>query len=284
MSTIPLTLSRPAFSRLVTCCAIAGVTALVLGAWTSSVATLRPRRELPHGVHRAMFALEMLRAEDLSQLPTIVHPAEPVPAAPGLSRRDEPAQIVRALQIDFAFIAAYSLFLVCVGLLAMRSGLRVLGLLIAALAVGAAVFDVMENNAILGLLRGLSEPLPRGPSLVKWSLLFATVGCIAPTLIDLKAAPFRRWVGYIGAFVSLAAAAEGSYGIANHIDTVIESAGSRLPVAFLLTWMFVTTAHTLRDGLLPALDRLAQLPVLRDLARWPSPDTNETVGRSVREP
>jgi hypothetical protein len=285
MSSTPLTVERPAYSNLVAACVVAGLIALMLGAWTSSIGTLRPRRPLPYGVQSAMFALEMLRAEDLSALPTIVRPPAPADnaARTGFPALDEPKQVVQAIQIDFAFIGAYATFLVLIGLSAARSWTLPLGLLIIASSIGAAIFDVQENLAILRLLDGLSGPLPRGYSLIKWALLFLAVAAIAPTLIDRTTPPFRRWLGYAGAAVGAVTGIEGLIGIRYRSDQVIESAGGRLAIAFALTLLFVSTRRTLREGLLPALDRLARLPLLHELAAWPSRDVGHGVGPSVYE-
>jgi hypothetical protein len=284
MTSIPLTAARPASSKLVVACVVAGLIALVLGAWTSSVGTLRPRRPLPYGVQSAMFALEMLRAEDVAALPTIVRP--PVPAddaaRTGFPALDEPEQVAQAIRIDFAFILAYATFLVLVGFVAPPLSWKFpYGLLIIAGGLGAAYFDIQENQAILRLLNGLAGPLPRDYSVIKWALLFLTVAAIAPTLIDRDAKPFRRWIGYAGAIAAAATGIEGVIGIRYLSDQVIESAGSRLAIAFALTLLFVSTRQTLRDGLLPALDRLARLPLLHELATWPDRDTGRGVGRSV---
>jgi hypothetical protein len=285
MSTIVLTRSRPAFSKLVVACVFAGIAALVFGVWTSRAGTLRPRRVLPHEVHQPMFALEMLRDTERDRLPEIVRPPRAdEEAVPGFVPPNEPQQMIKAVQIDFGFIASYGTFLVLVGWLARRSASPILAFAIMASGLGAAVLDVRENIALLNLLRNIPGPLAREASLTKWMLLFIAAACIAPTLIDRQTSTFRRWLGITGALVSLATAAQGLYGRAQEIDLVIESAGSRLSLAFLFALLFMSTRRTLDQGLLPALDRLAQLPLLRQLTTWPSPDINETVGTSVYEP
>jgi len=278
MSTIALTASRPAYGRLVVGCVCAGIAALVLGAWASSAGMLRPRRPVPQDVHHVMFALEMLRETDRPLLHQMVRPPVAGEQAEGLARRNEPAKMIGAVQIDSAFIAAYATFLVLLGLLTRRTRFSPLAFLIIGGGVAAAVFDVKENVALLDLLRELPGPLPRAASLTKWGLLFATVAIIAPTLIERGAPSLRRWIGYAGALVSVVTAIEGLYGIARQNDQAIESAGGRLSIAFLLALLFVSTRQTLRDGLLAALDRLAQFRIFRWLTAWPRRDTHENVG------
>jgi hypothetical protein len=80
--------------------------------------------------------------------------------------------MIGAVQIDFAFIAAYATFLVFLGLLTRRPGLSPLAFLIIGGGVAAAVFDVQENFAILNLLREVPGPVPHNVSRAKWGLLF----------------------------------------------------------------------------------------------------------------
>lgn len=83
-------------------------------------------------------------------------------------------------KIDFALIASYGAFLVAMGLLLARRGgwRRIAGVALAICAIVAAVFDVLENLAILAMLdvriAATTETMLAGiryPSTVKWSLI-----------------------------------------------------------------------------------------------------------------
>lgn len=84
------------------------------------------------------------------------------------------------VNIDFAFIAAYVALLVALGVLIARHGgwRRAAGVAVAICALAAAVFDVLENLAILDILdvriAATTETMLmaiRQPSTAKWSLV-----------------------------------------------------------------------------------------------------------------
>ncbi|MSV35511.1 MAG: hypothetical protein EXQ47_07935 [Bryobacterales bacterium] len=124
-------------------------------------------------------------------------------------------EVMRIKQyIDFAFIAAYAAIGVVIAW-AMRRRQRWVALGIMAFTLGAAVFDVAENLAILRLL-----PLPvsettraaiqaiRAASLVKWSL--ASGALILLAVLFLKA---RRWYPRVLAILNGAAGVLMCWGV-----------------------------------------------------------------------
>jgi hypothetical protein len=83
-------------------------------------------------------------------------------------------------KIDFAFIASYAAFFVALGIVLARHGgwRRMAGVALAICAIAAAVFDVLENLAILAILdvriAATTDTMLvaiRHPSTVKWSLI-----------------------------------------------------------------------------------------------------------------
>ena len=79
----------------------------------------------------------------------------------------------------------------------------------------------------------------------------------------------------------LVAGIQGLAGVMLGNDQLIEAASGRLGATFLLAVLFLQTRVTLRDGLVPALDRLAAWGPFPKLAEWPSGDGNEAVGLPV---
>lgn len=248
---------------------------MVLGGWTSSAGLLRPRRPLPEGVQSATMALELIRTPEL--VDQIVWPESRTVAS-------ERAQMARAIRIDFGFIPAYALFFALVGLFAivtLPASTRWVGVIAIGGAMVAALFDIRENLAMLDLLNSRAGPLPRPLSLVKWTALFVTLGCDSIVLVDLGARPLRRWIGILSSVFAVAGAVEGLWGVAYGNDKVIEAAMGRLASAFPLAIVFFATRETLRQGLLPALERLAHWPAVAWLANWTSADQDETIGPPV---
>src|SRR5438093_935809 len=193
--------STASADRLAAICGWLGVAAIVLGAWTASAGNLRGRRPLPEGVRSPILALELIRAGNV--LPEIA------PTGP------EQRQLAKSIKIDFGFIAAYTLFFVAVGVFASAAAGRVgkrAAFVIVAAGIGAALFDVLENRAMLALLDHRAGPAPRVPSLWKWRLIFVAVLASVPVLIDRTARPFRQIVGYLGVVFAVAASLEGLVG------------------------------------------------------------------------
>jgi len=260
-------------------CGWVGVLTLVAGMWASSAGTLTWRHPLPEGVKSPILALELIRSSEL--VDQIARPAVPS----GSDARDERQQLARAIRIDYVFIAAYAVFFACLGWLIWSTTpqpYRALAMVAVGAGVAAAVFDVRENLAMLGLLEHTPAD-PRWPSLVKWRLVFVAIACSAPVFVDRNALALRRWIGYVGGALGLVSAFQGVFGTLTGNDRLIEVAAGRLSVTFLVAVVFLLTRRTLREGLVPALNRLAKFPVLSQIAEWPASDKNHTVGPSVLE-
>ena len=113
--------------------------------------------------------------------------------------------------VDFGFIAAYAALYIA---LARMFGSR-LAWIAAICGVAAAVFDVVENFAILRILdiplqattQGMIDAI-RHPSLAKWTLAFA-----ASAMFGALFWMSRRWAMRAIATLNFAAAALGFYGI-----------------------------------------------------------------------
>jgi len=242
---------------------------VMLGIATSAAGTLWPPRPLPQGVKAPILAIELLRPSD--RLDQIVKEDNAIALAEmKLQPRNERRTLQRAVMLDFAFIAAYTAFLVLFATLPTSTVHRMLGAIVIGGAITGAVFDSVENTRILALLRDASAPLPRGPSVVKWWALFVTAAAAVPLTIERNAPLLRRWIGYAAALFAAAAAAGGIYGLAHGSDQIVETAVGRLAIAWFLTYLFAASERTLRDGLHAALDRLATRPWLRRFATWPA--------------
>jgi hypothetical protein len=255
-------------------CGWAGVAAIVVGAATMWAGTLRAQRALPDGVRSPILALELIHR------PTTVADIAPTD--------DDRTQLRRAVWLDDFFIAAYAAFFVAAGRVA-RTAVGSAGTPIAAsivvLALAAAVLDGVENREMLRLLDGVSDAAPRLASLWKWRLLFVAVVVSAPVFIDRQARPFRQFVGGAAATVAIVAGVQGVFATAATTAsgltgdaTLIEAAAGRIATLLVLSAVFFLTRRTLRDGVLPALDRFAAWPAVAWLVDWPTPDHDEVVG------
>jgi hypothetical protein len=270
-------------ATLVRACGWAGSLMVVLGLVTSAAGTLWPPRELPQHVRSPILAIELLRPG--ARLDQFVRDDDSIAVTEmGLRLHNERDTLATAVRLDFAFIAAYAAFLILFGAVARGRTKRALGAVVIAGTLTGAVFDAIENVRILQLLRDVSAPLPRGPSLVKWWSLFLVTAAMALLTFDRAAPVLRRWTGYLSAIVGLAAAVGGLYGLVHANDKIIETAVGRLAVAWFLAYVFVATERTLRDGLHRALDRLAEWPVFKHIAAWPATAAGETVGDPIGEP
>jgi hypothetical protein len=242
---------------------------------TARAGVLRPERPLPRGVQSPVLALELLQSPDeLRQV--VLAPEMPGEAPTGRPPKNEEEEIRKATYLDFVFIATYVTFLALAGMLAMKSQVRIDGLLVIAAAIGAGIFDVLENLAILRLLSEHAGT-PRSVSCVKWGLFFAAVGGLTRLLIDRRAPLFRRVIGYVAAVVTIVTGVEGLWGVWLRNDLIIESVSRRSAVALLLAVVFLATHDALRHGVLRALNRLASTKALRRFANWPEYDPGETV-------
>ena len=104
-------------------------------------------------------------------------------------------EVMRVKQyVDFAFIACYAALCVALGAAAARKGgwKRLTGIAGGISGVAAAVFDVLENRAILNILDvPLRATTPamiqaiRGPSTAKWILAGVTVVLLASSFIRI---------------------------------------------------------------------------------------------------
>ncbi len=260
--------------RLALVCGWIGVAAIVLGAWTSSAGAVRPRRPLPEGVSSPILALELIRT------PSALSDIAPT--------EGEQQQLAKSIRIDYAFVAGYALLFAAIGLFSWTSvgtfGRRTAVVVVVA-GLGAALFDVLENREMLALLNHRVDASPRIFSLWKWRLLFLTVLASAPVFIDRSAPTFRRLVGYLGVIVAVAASVEGSIGawvttetgiVGN--DKLIEAAARRVSTMLLIAVFFLLTRRALREGVLKALDRLAELRMFAWMVEWPSRDRDEPIG------
>ena len=245
---------------------------VALGSVTSALGQLWPPRTLPQGVHSPILAIELLRPTD--KLDQIVREDDAIALAEmNLRPRNERRGLARAVKADFAFIVAYAAFLALFGALARGALRRPFGILVIVGATAGAAFDIAENVRILGLLDQTSTALPRGPSIVKWWILFATAAVMVPLTIDRAAPLLRRWIGYFAGIAGAAAAAGGFYGLVQESDPTVETAVQRLAIAWLLAYVFAATERSLHEGLHRALDRLATWRVFRSAAKWPNTDT-----------
>jgi hypothetical protein len=255
--------STAAFSRRLIAAAWAGLAAIAIGAVVSSAGhlTVRP---LPEGVRSPTLALELMR--DRALLPLVARDAA------------DNAALVRSTWIDFAFIAAYTTFFALLGRALMARGWRGVGAIAIAVAVAAGVFDVVENVTMLSVLGGTGTGIPRYYSLTKWTLIFGTLAIVANVFVDRRTTALRQWLGYAAAALAWFVALEGGYAVLKGDDKLLEAAAQRMGTAFVLAEFFLATTRTLRDGVLAALDRLADYRFLRPLVNWPSDEEgDETV-------
>ena len=243
----------------------AGLAVLTVAIALAVAGNFKPPRKLPEGVHSPTLALELIR--DGSTVSSILRP-------------DEHTKMARAVSIDYLFIATYTIFFTLLGAVLFANGgwWRLLGAMAILAVIGAAVYDVRENRAMLDLLAGDTARLPRPFSLAKWRLIFIALGATAPVFWNAKATPLRRWVGFAACALALFVAVEGVFAVQREDAKLIEVSARRMAIALVLVEFFLSTERTLRDGVLAALDRLARKPVLNVIANWPSADVNETVG------
>ena len=271
------------FRRRAKICGWVGVATLALGVWTSRAGSLRSRNPLPEGVKSPVIALELIRSPQL--LDQIARPdVRVVGDMPAPRPRRERERLVYAVEVDtFAFIPAYTAFLILIGWLVsmtVHRRVRFVGAIVVATAVAGAVFDVRENLAMLALLGGAAAD-PRSPSLMKWGLLGVAVLCSVPLFLHRPVRLLLRSIGYLGIVLAVGAGIGAVFGAASGNDTLIESAAGRLGATFLVVVVFLLGLEPLRDGLVPALNALAEKWPLNKLVEWPSGDEDETVGEPV---
>jgi quinol-cytochrome oxidoreductase complex cytochrome b subunit len=233
------------------------------------------KRKLPNGLHSPVLAMQ-LTTQDRDIVAKILGPVED----PGDDRR----QMIRQIAPDWVFIGCYTILFVLIGIVLHKRGNRILGWFVGLLIVPAAIFDVLENLAILELidssgvpvishaLLGIAsiDPAPRVWSLIKWTLIFFLLVPAARIYFDRGLPRLRRWIGLIAGTLALVASLSGLGGVFSNTDALIEMGSKLMALSLLIGFVFFATHLWLADGLLPALDGLANKTRLRGLTRWPS--------------
>jgi hypothetical protein len=108
-------------------------------------------------------------------------------------RRDNINMVIRNTHLDYVFIALYWMTFLAISGVVARVSSRSVGIFTAALITVAAVFDLIENRALLKALHA-GLPLPRfnddmaaqaisNPSLVKWFFIFGTLLVVGTALL-----------------------------------------------------------------------------------------------------
>ena len=233
------------------------------------------KRKLPDGLHSPVLAMELIRydGEDVSK---ILGSA----GDPG----DDRPQMIRQIELDWVLIVFYTILFLFLSLILYQRDNRRLALFTRLLVIPAAVFDILENLAILGLLRGSGniaipavlldmssrDSAPRIWSLAKWALIFLLLIPITRLYMDKDLPIFRRSIGFIAGGLGLIASILGMCGVFFHTDSLIEMGANFMASSLLVGFVFFATHSWLADGLLPALDRLANQKFLRKLTTWPS--------------
>jgi len=250
-------------------CGWVGAAALAAGLLTARAGTLKARHPLPQGVKSPVLALELIRNPQL--VDQIARPDPPAQAGmPAPQPRREREQLARAIAIDtWAFIPAYTTFLVLVGWLVWKHGpsrVRPLGLVVIVATLGGAVFDLLENHEMLALLTGPGDP--RSPSVIKWVLLSLAIMCSTPVFRLGERHLLLQSIGYAGIAWALWAGADGLLGVLWGNDQMIEAAAGRMTATFALAVVFLLGLEPLKHGVLPALDALADRWPFSKLATW----------------
>ncbi len=253
---------------------IAGAATVIAAAWTTAAIDrdLFPGK-LPGGVSAPILALELGSSEkDVTRV--LGAPDEP-------QRSARQAAIVGSLARDRLFIVAYTAWLVLLGALLVTHGVvrdeprwRLAGLGAAAvlLAAVAAVCDVNENRQLATLVAAARPD----PSLKAWTLwkFGAFYGALGLGSFSFFLEPGRvgvqRWLRRVAGLTGIIAGVVGIAGAVLGWPGGIEGGILFAAVAILSGTVFFATIHWLRDGLLAALDRLGERPVLCWLANWPS--------------
>jgi hypothetical protein len=233
------------------------------------------KRKLPHGLHSPVLAMELIRydGEDVSK---ILGSA----GDPGDDRR----QMIRQIDLDWLFVVFYTILFSFLGMLLYQRGNHRLGIIVGLLVILAAVFDILENLAILGLLSSSGDldvpatfldmashgAAPRVWSLAKWAIIFLLLILTTRIYLDKNVPVFRRSIGFITGGLALIASILGLSGIFSHTDALIEMGAKFMAFSLLVGFAFFATHSWLAHGLLPALDRLANRKWLRQLTTWPS--------------
>jgi hypothetical protein len=252
-----MTAQEQRIARVEVLAAWAGLVVVLFGAVLQSFGDFGTH-QLPNGVSSPVLAMELLAKPDY--LPSVVG---------GSAMPNDRAVMARTVRLDYAVIAAYTVFLVLIGVLRFVQGHRSAGVLVSALVVVAAGFDVLENRAMLGLLEGMTS-VPRTWSLVKWSLLFVAIGIAAPAYCDRSLPLVRRLIGYTACVLSMLAAVFGITGVLVKTDSLLEVGATIMTNSLIIVLVFLASGRWLAAGLLDALNRLARTSWLGWLKDWPS--------------
>lgn len=253
-------------------CAWMGVVVIAVAVVMSAQADFGERK-LPDGLKAPVLAMELLR-RDTGKVEDILGPL----GDPG----DDRDELTQQIYLDTGFIAAYTTLFALIGLSLYRGGQRTAGSVIWPVAFAAAIFDLLENFAILGLIHEPSATLfpswlietalissaPRRWSLMKWSLIFVLLFPLARIYFDRGLPKTLRRIGYVaGGFVILAATI-GLSGILFKIDALIERAATFMGIGLLTGTLFFASYAWLAHGLRAALDRWAELRFFQPLSQW----------------
>jgi len=233
------------------------------------------KRTLPAGVHSPVLAMELLTPDPI-RVSQILGPN----GDPG----DDRPQMIQQINWDWWFIVSYTVLFILLGILLYRRGDRWVGFFILVLILPAAIFDVLENFAILGLLGvptsasrfpsllklASRDSAPRVWSLLKWALVFFLLLLSTRIYFDEQVPKVRRWIGYVAGTLAMIGSIVGLCGPVFNTDALIEKGSKLLAANLLVSFVYFATYSWLSNGLLPALDRLANSKCLRKLTRWPS--------------
>jgi hypothetical protein len=237
------------------------------------------KRKLPNGLHSPVLAMELIRYDGEDVAKVLGSAGDP---------GDDRPQMIRQIELDWLFIVFYTILFSFIGVLLYQGGNRRFGIIIGMLVLAGAVFDILENLAILGLLGSsgdLAMPTalldmasrgsaPRIWSLAKWTFIFSLLLLTTRIYLDKSVPMFCRWIGFITGGLAVIAAILGLCGIFSHTDALIETGGKFMAFSLFGGFVFFATHSWLADGLLPALDRLANRQGLRKLTTWPSDEEN----------
>jgi hypothetical protein len=248
-------------NRVERICAWVAFVAIVLGVAAGNTHNFKVRL-LPDDLNSPILAMELLRSPD--QLAQVVGD----PSDPKNNRKD----MAMLTKIDFAFIAAYSCLFLSVSLRLRQRSHRWTAILLIAVVIPAAVFDVRENLAIFRTLDCLCTT-PRAPSLTKWTLIFIALLLVAPVFVDSTLKPLRRTIGYLAAALCVTAAFIGLAGVSLGVDPLIERGATFMGLGLLAGWLFFATRSVLSNGFVAALDRLAEVRGFKQLSTWPSDES-----------
>jgi hypothetical protein len=199
------------------------------------------------------------------------------------------ARVMRAVQYcDMAFyIPSYVIFFVFAGLFMFTQGgswRRALGLSAMFLIVLCAIFDYLEDFAILDVIASYTKRPPHDAEAqnisywasLKWATLFSAATCLSPLPIYRWSSQLLRFTGlFIGVYVAVKGVAGISASVSHSPAQISSSVGGI--VGLLL--FFCPSYAIARNGLVSGLNEVAKGGTFRWLASWltwdkePSPDS-----------